>query len=358
MCGSGLVVRKALDTGHVGIGIDIDPLAVLMARVWTTRISNAIRPDCGTVLAREARELLRTDVEIPWIDNDEETSAYIDFWFLPRQREQLRALIAAGRILRGQRRDLFDLALSRIIVTKARGASVAADVSHSRPHRVRTTNDYDVLAGFERSFARLLKILRNSPVEAKGSIRLGDAAKLRGIRTESVDAVITSPPYLNAIDYLRGHKLSLVWLGYSIDQIRGIKSSSVGNPALGNSKEIDTQHEIANSSISGEASAGTRRLVLNYVSSMLSCLRQTHRVLREGGYAVYVTSNSVHRGSEIDTARIIADSAAAAGLRLESRYIREIPRQRRYLPPPDVVDNRQLAARMRTESVLRFAKGR
>ena len=45
---------------------------------------------------------------------------------------------------------------------------------------------------------------------------------------ESIDMVITSPPYLNAIDYLRGHRLSLVWLGHQLSGLRMIRSGSVG----------------------------------------------------------------------------------------------------------------------------------
>ncbi len=40
--------------------------------------------------------------------------------------------------------------------------------------------------------------------------------------------IITSPPYLNAIDYLRGHKLSLVWMGQSIARVRNIRSTNIG----------------------------------------------------------------------------------------------------------------------------------
>ena len=43
-------------------------------------------------------------------------------------------------------RDCLWLALSRIIVTKHVGATLAWDVSHSRPHKVRTENDFDVLS--------------------------------------------------------------------------------------------------------------------------------------------------------------------------------------------------------------------
>ena len=43
-----------------------------------------------------------------------------------------------------------------------------------------------------------------------------------------IDKVITSPPYLNAIDYMRGNKFSLVWLGYSLSELRKVRSNSIG----------------------------------------------------------------------------------------------------------------------------------
>ena len=90
---------------------------------------------------------------------------------------------------------------------------------------LKANNDFDVLKGFTTSFGRLLAILKDSPVRGRGRVLQGDARVLRGVDRDSVDAVITSPPYLNAIDYLRGHKLALVWLGYTISRIRGYQST-------------------------------------------------------------------------------------------------------------------------------------
>ena len=356
MCGSGVVVRRALDSGHYGIGLDIDPLAVLMTRVWTSKISQSIQPQLGLEVARRATTLIDTEVDLPWIDHDKPTADYIGFWFLHGQRQQLRALIAASRQLGGQRRDLVDLAISRIIVTKSNGASIAADTSHSRPHRVRTENDFDVFMGFTRSFERLLKILRNSPVESGGRVRQGDARTLRGIRTASIDAVVTSPPYLNAIDYLRGHKLALVWLGYSTSQIGAVKSLGVGSPGKRKGRDSERLDKIVQLAIVRDSPAHITRMVTGYASDMKRCLKQAYRVLRRGGYAVYVVSNSVLRGRQIDTARILIEAASDAGFQFEDRYVRDIPREHRYLPPPQIAANDQLAARMRTESVLRFRK--
>ena len=356
MCGSGVVVRRALDCGHNGIGIDIDPLAVLMAKVWTSRIPQSISPDLGVRLAQRAESLLETELLLPWVDLDEPTVDYINFWFLPPQRKQIRALVSAFSQLRGQARNLASLALSRIIITKSEGASVAADTSHSRPHRVRTDNEFDVFDGFSKSFGRLLRILKNSPVPVAGKVREGDARTLRGIRSASVDAVITSPPYLNAIDYLRGHKLALVWIGYGSSDIKRIKSLGVGARTQHDRHAPSRVSDIIQLATVSELPPKAERVVRPYAYDMLACLRQTHRVLRPNGYAVYVVSNSVLRGTEIDTARIIEESASDAGLLLEGRYTREIPRESRYLPPPQTANDDQLASRMRTESVLRFRK--
>ena len=40
--------------------------------------------------------------------------------------------------------------------------------------------------------------------------------------------MVTSPPYLNAIDYMRGHKMSLVWMGWTIGALRDVRGEAVG----------------------------------------------------------------------------------------------------------------------------------
>ena len=41
MSGSGTVLRQASALGHKAYGFDVDPLAVLMSRVWTTAVNDA-----------------------------------------------------------------------------------------------------------------------------------------------------------------------------------------------------------------------------------------------------------------------------------------------------------------------------
>src|SRR2546426_6551824 len=53
MMGSGTVLAVARAKGHHAIGVDIDPLAVLISRVWTTAMDpDEIRDGAADVLAR------------------------------------------------------------------------------------------------------------------------------------------------------------------------------------------------------------------------------------------------------------------------------------------------------------------
>ena len=214
---------------------DLDPLAVLMARVWTTPISEKNLDSWASCVVGEARATNASAVELDWMDAEEETRSFVDYWFGASQRADLRQIaFVLSRLGQGNCRedsaslDLIRLALSRIIVTKEPRASLARDTSHSRPHKVLEDSDFQVFPAFERSIHLLKRWLAEHPPSGAAEVESGDARRLETVGTGTVDTVITSPPYLNAIDYLRGHRLALVWLGHGLKQLRRIRSSSIG----------------------------------------------------------------------------------------------------------------------------------
>ncbi len=358
MCGSGLVLREAIGQGHKAIGYDVDPLAVLMSRVWTKHLEPTTLIGRAESVIEEAARLQQSDVILPWIDSDEETSNYIDFWFAPEQRDQLRKLsfLLAGR--RGPINNVLQLALSRTIITKKVGASLAWDVSHSRPHRARTENDYDVMAGFRTAVARIAGEVSRVPCGSDSKVFSGNARNLRRIPDQSVEAVITSPPYFNAIDYLRGHRLSLVWLGYRVSRIRQFRATSLGiEKGVGRQKLSHREVEIlGNIPLSGNMRQTTKSHVRRYILDMTGVLTEVARVLSPEGSLVTVIANSNIRGEVIDNAMIIHAIANALGLVQIRSTSREIPSNRRYLPPPNGRGQGSLQKRMRFESVLTFEK--
>ncbi|MBP1464374.1 hypothetical protein EYB53_001515 [Candidatus Chloroploca sp. M-50] len=355
MMGSGTVVRAASDAGHYAIGRDVDPLAVLMARVWTTPVHPQHLLTFAEGLVESARMLREEHLSLAWIDEDVETNQFIQFWFAPSQCTQLRRLGCLLADMRCSEGDALRIALSRTIITKNRGASLARDVSHSRPHRAFEHNTYDVYDGFLRATRHLVKRFEQEPPHGQAQIGLGDARQLT-LADGSVDAVITSPPYLNAIDYLRGHRLALVWLGHRVGSIRSIRSGSIGAERAPD-PHVDTKlaaRVIRHMGMTNQLPPRQHRIFERYVLDLAAMMGEIHRVLKAGGRAVFVLGNSCVQGVFVRNSEAVLMLARESGLALIDHYDRDLPDARRYLPPPTAHAASSIERRMRKEVVLTF----
>ena len=347
MCGSGTVLAHASASGHSAFGFDLDPLAVLISSV-------ACRPIRAETVSKSAERLLdEVDslkrVSLPWIDRDRETLDFTRYWFATKQRVVLRKLALALQPMRGPSADVLRVALSRTIVTKDRGASLARDVSHSRPHRVRDTNDYDVVAGFMRAVEAITAII-DTPRNGKVTIATRDARHLPRSLDGAVDLVVTSPPYLNAIDYMRGHRMSLVWLGFQLSELREIRATTVGAERRA---ERDGRREL----ITGYRTLTSRQrgMLERYARDADSLCAGLARVLKVEGEAVLVVGDCNVGGTFVRNSSIVRRAGERRGLEVIDRRSRELPSDSRYLPPPTAGDS-ALANRLRQEVVLRFRR--
>jgi hypothetical protein len=357
MAGSGTVIRHASELGLRALGFDMDPLAVLMASVWTTPVeSNEISSVAAAVL-KIARSARAGNASLPWME-DEETAAFVKYWFGLKQRRCLKRLAYALYTFEARHPEnqvtalnVVKLALSRIIVTKEKGASLARDTSHSRPHKVATKSDYDVFAGFEQAINNLSRLLLSSPPKGNVKLQLGDARSLT-LRANSVDAVVTSPPYLNAIDYMRGHRLALVWLGYRLRDLRTIRSESIGaerGPSAADTSVQDVARAMANTK---GMENRHRAMIDRYAQDVSTMMAEIARVLKPNGKAVLVVGNSCLKGTFIRNSEGVARAGERAGLIVTSKVERDLPERSRYLP----LTSGPLSKRMRTETVLTFTK--
>lgn len=358
MTGSGTAVRFASEQGHHAIGFDRDPLAALMSRVWTTPIPTKRLRDEAANIARQALTLDPGMVDLPWIDDDNETDDFVDFWFGAQQQSELRRLSSLLINYRGPLGDAMLIALSRIIITKKRGASLAWDVSHSRPHKKMVQNDFPVISEFIKSVNFLAKRFEEQPPLGNVTVRIADARKLQGVADSSVDAVLTSPPYLNAIDYMRGHKFTLVWLGHRICELRAIRTDNIGSEKKTALTADEALADELTALIPSVDLLPNKELGIfrRYVLDLFAMMSEIHRVVKPGGKAVLVIGNSCLKGVFVDNALAASAAATRLGFTTLEPYERDLPSNRRYLPPPSTTEGSDLNKRMRTESVLSFIK--
>lgn len=239
------------------------------------------------------------------------------------------------------------------------GASLAMDLSHSRPHRVFRTAPVKPFTKFSAAVERVVANCLGSKGRSRGpasDLREGDARALSHA-DGSMDLVLTSPPYLNAIDYMRCSKFSLVWMGYSLPALRALRSGSVGSEAVSGSEETELSRTILDRVRLRPALTGReRRILLKYIDDMAASVRETARVLAPGGQAVYVIGENTLRGTYIRNSSILTILAQTYGLVLLRRRVRHLPANRRYLPPPARTAAPALDGRMRREVILSFRK--
>lgn len=364
MMGSGTVIALARSQGHRAIGFDIDPLAVLISKVWTSAYDREeVRQKAGNVLetAQAAFETLpQGEAYAP--GSDDETRRFVTYWFDGYARRQLAALCRAIEDVRSDAvREVLWCAFSRLIISKQSGASLAMDLSHSRPHRAFEHAPTKPLRKFMSAVERVLVNTIDKKSQGRGrvpSIHMGDARRLP-LASNCVDLVLTSPPYLNAIDYIRCSKFSLVWMGYSVAQLRQLRADCVGTEASGDSllNDPEIRRIVVALNLTPRLDSRLEKILGRYIDDMRHAITEVGRVLSRSGKAVYVIGENTLRGTYIRTSVVVSKLAELAGLTLKERWTRPLPANRRYLPPPSSeFSTGAMDVRMRREVVLTFAK--
>lgn len=365
MCGSGTTLVAAKKLGRVALGFDFDPLAVLLSRAATTTISPVMLEKAAErVLEAASRNVDRAGHELPDMlaSLPGKDRKFLHFWFPTRSQRELYALRRA--ILQEEDETVSGLlwaVFSSLIIAKSAGASYALDLAHSRPHR---NLDKQLSWPLESWPLRLKKTLtgltfnsETSEIDELGTAeaRLGDARDL-DVQDSSVDLILTSPPYLQAIDYIRAHKFALVWMGHELEKLRETRAQMIGTErglysmdGLPDSIESSLAERIQSSS----KQAKTRR----YLSDTRHAMAEMRRVLKPGAIAVLVAGPSIVSRSRQDAGEVLGKLATDVGLSVVDVVARRLADSRRALPPPRrIAGKNELNKRFRTELFLVLRK--
>jgi site-specific DNA-methyltransferase (cytosine-N4-specific) len=170
----------------------------------------------------------------------------------------------------------------------------------------------------------------SSKTKGKASVMLGDAREL--CLPESmhgnVDAVITSPPYLNRYDYSRSYVLELCLLNVLSHQdlvavrhsllrshieSREHKSKRINLPALDEILAQLHQKELNNERVP--------IMVQAYFEDMNLVIKNLAAYLKPGGRVALVVANAQFAGESIPTDLLLSELAAKHGLNTEEIWI-------------------------------------
>jgi len=170
----------------------------------------------------------------------------------------------------------------------------------------------------------------------KIEIHAGSAAQTR-LPEESVDLAITSPPYVNGMDYVMNYKIDLAWMDYiqSYAQLAALRASMV---ACDNIPHGTVAEHLPSPTIQAEVwlqsvtqtiarnirSKGSYRrtdmdaIVTKYFDDLVPVIQNVYDSLRPGGRFVVVNGDSLIAGTYVPGDMIFARLAAQTGFVVES----------------------------------------
>ncbi len=275
-CGGGTVLVEALLAGREALGLDISPVAGLVARARTAKTTEAERTALRSAARKITERAAKATVPPPGIPDD------LARWYEPHVLAELAAIhdgIGKDPLLRA--------VFSAIVVKASRRES---DTSSARTDTKRPPGTTAILFHKKaREYARMLEELANAvPEGVRARVHREDARDLR--ERGGFGLVLTSPPYPGVYDYVAMQQLRHLWLGLDAASPR---------------QEIGSRRQFRADRAAALAAwrADTTRWV-----------RAVTRALDPGGRLVVVIGDGQVGGKRIDTWQATDEAALAAGL--------------------------------------------
>jgi DNA modification methylase len=324
--GSGTTLVEARRSGAHALGTELLAPAVLAARV-KTRFEldpRALQAAANRLLRRAVR---RAPGELPFL---RETRRQ----FSPAALRDLSRLRDALPLEGDPAGDALRLAFGRILIPSSR--------LHRSPCLGYGRRDVGPgIPVFDRFLGAVGEMVADLATLAGERSRWGPAAEVTvqdarhgGWPAGSVELAVTSPPYVNGMDYVMNYKVDLAWLGYArsyadLRALRGVQVACDNLPRREAAPYLDPRSasdpwlvEILSQIRENLGRKETYRrddmhaVVHRYFSDLAPVLEGVYRALVPGGRFVVVVGDSLLAGVYVPGDLLLARLAASRGFRI------------------------------------------
>ena len=337
-CGTGTVVREAIALSRNAVGLDVNPLATLLTRVKVGRYSRDL-------LERQLSELLESfRTETTTFDL---TFPNAEYWFTPatlRKLGTIRSVVdRLPQELPSPYPDFWRAVLASIVRQSSRADTRGPKPFISkRARETRAGRHFDPFRLFARAAHTRIELLtggHSNPNDCHAEVLEGNAkAPPSSLQSSPVDAVATSPPYLNAQDYYRSCKLELWVVGliepdalrkWARDELIGSDRIPIDRRLfdlpIGSPTGVDLRERLL--SVNPKSAC----VLTRYTLDMENVLSRIMQILKPGGHCAIVSGDNTLSNLPVPTHQIITELALDLGFRLRHHYVDAI--RDRWVPP-------------------------
>lgn len=326
--GSGTTLLEANLLGRNSLGIDINPLAVLIGKVKTTPLNKKrLEKKCKLLFRILDKSKKSQKVTFPnmnhWFSDE-------SIYELGRIKYAIDKLYVDKKIDK-KTKNFFYVCFSSII-RKSSFADPLNPKTYCSP-RMRELkkkgHKFNPIQYFKEAIIKNIESVSMLESSLKGlnvkshfiptnntlDIRLPPWAK-------KVDLIITSPPYANAQEYFRNFKLELFWLGLvDRESLLELDKNQIGgeNHAILNYKNLQHTGYKEIDKIIGKLFSINKKssyIVYKYFFNMEKSIKEYRRVLKKGGHCVIIIGNNTVRGVKIPIDKTLIEIAKKNGFGL------------------------------------------
>lgn len=316
-CGSGTTPLIACYRGFESAAVEINPFLVWLSRVKTRRYTPEQLASAHTI-ALQAIELrpqvCLSEVKFPPIRDRERWSSAESLHWLATMQRAIQTLVSFDE----PAADLLWVAFARCVMELSKASYHHPSLSFREETQL-NLELYDYNALFLQELEFVLCGAKSNPVR-EAHILNGDARALDNLPADTYDVVITSPPYVNRVSYIRELRPYMYWLGYLTDgrdageldwrAIGGTWGTATSRlkqwqPQLPVDEEVATIAERIRT-VHPENGALMANYVLKYFEDMRQHISSLTRVLRQGARIHYIVGNSSFYGILVPAERVLA----------------------------------------------------
>jgi len=335
--GSGTTLLESYILGRHSYGVDIHPLARMIAKVKTTPMDpQRLQESADALLEDIGSDSGDNSALAPEIPNR-------DHWFRPEVLADLATIKKhVWAMRRGDQQDFFKICFSSIIrkMSNSDADSLIPEVTSFRKKLdEQGKTSFEALPKFENTVRsklldaeELWRISKHVAKQYKGapSIEIvGKDARDVSLEDASIDLAVTSPPYASAVHYVSVHKLEMFWLDLMPDmakldgQVVGTSRAYVSEYRPWEPKTTIPELKSVMAELI-ETEKKSAYIVYKYFDDMRRNFCEVNRVLKRNGAYCVVVGENTFRKVRIPTYRILARIAEKCGFELEGTYVYDV----------------------------------